>query len=163
MAKLAELGRLDCAATRASGREYVPRHVRGLRWARWCEPPGFAAGVPPAGSAQAAGLRFQRRVWRAWGGELSPWIAFEDSAGPGFASPDIVLRTPQALVVVECKLRRTPIADAQLRHLYMPLLEALAGEAPAGVAVCRWWQGPPATLLRSVAEAERGSIGYMLF
>jgi hypothetical protein len=114
------------------------RHVKGLKWAQWADPPSFAKRKRARG-AKAAGLRFERKVaeelarrGEVWHGQ---WIEFEDVNGRGLAQPDFIL--PSEGIVLESKLTETPAAFEQLFSLYLPLLELLMGERLCGVQVCR--------------------------
>jgi hypothetical protein len=63
------------------------------------------------------------------------WIEFEDSAGRGFAQPDIFVSLPSHTICFEVKLRQTDVAYSQIASLYRPLLRALFRRPVLGVAV----------------------------
>lgn len=100
------------------------RWVRGLQEVELCGSPFGKA--PRRSGAKALGLRFQRTVERALPQALhGQWLRFRDNNGLGYAQPDILFATPEALCIVECKLTDTQEADTQIGQLYRPLLAAL--------------------------------------
>lgn len=56
---------------------------------------------------------------------LGQWLLFEDKNGVGRAQPDAYLVKEDFVLVVECKLTQTEVAEVQLRELYGPLLRFL--------------------------------------
>jgi hypothetical protein len=114
------------------------RVVKNLRWAELADEPPFAFSNRGRTPAQKEGLRYEKQLkkWleHSFRGEIlyQPWINFEDDNGEGWASPDFVL-TPHGReshrLLVDAKLTATWRAEAQLRGLYLPLLQALMKSA----------------------------------
>lgn len=97
------------------------RLVEGLLWAQKAK----ASPWPKAKLSGTAlqGKRFENRIARALpAAEHGPWFEFCDSNGKGFCSPDLVLRLPKAVLLLEVKLTWTFEAVAQLFGLYRPIL-----------------------------------------
>jgi hypothetical protein len=65
------------------------------------------------------------------------WIKFRDANGPGYAQPDFLLILPDVLAILDSKLTHTPMAERQLRGLYLPLAACIwPGRVTLCVEVC---------------------------
>lgn len=124
------------------------RVVSGLKYATTCERPEFIPRSRPRG-VKGDGLRYERKVAKAVpGAEHSPWFMYFDHNGEGWCNPDLMLRVPQGIVVLECKLTDTWQAKAQIEELYAPVVAMATGERVFGITVAR--NLSPRTELRSV-------------
>lgn len=65
------------------------------------------------------------------------WLEYFDTNGRGLCNPDIVLRTHDRVVVLECKLTQTDVAWSQIAQLYKPCLSFLWSLPVFGVGVYR--------------------------
>lgn len=86
---------------------------------------------------------------------IGQWLQFVDANGGGFAQPDLFIRDPFGLWIVEFKLTWRPDAFSQLTELYSPLLGEIFLSIPQTlVVVCKnLTQGAPAPL-RVLADAD---------
>lgn len=116
------------------------------------EPPAFTRIPQTIRAAQAAGLRFERKVhtWLhlTYATYLSsPWISYIDKRQPSlrrYAQPDGILFRPEdgLLILIEIKLHHTPYALTQLRDKYLPLIRRLFPSSLWTYACCevvRWY------------------------
>jgi len=55
------------------------------------------------------------------------WIGFTDVNGSGMCQPDGWIVFPTHIVLLECKLTQTPVAQKQMRELYVPVLMHIYG------------------------------------
>lgn len=126
------------------------RVVRGLKWAKECNVgPGFPE-VRLTGS-KAAGVAYEKRVakdikrrfGKDWEIKISQWIRYEDSAGLGWARPDLYMIRDDLLVIVESKLTQTISAEKQLLKLYLPLLLRIYSRKIVCVQSCRSLRNEP--------------------
>lgn len=99
----------------------------------WSTDDPFAGRRSRNSAAQRAGLAYQRKVGRYlessrkdWILLVGPWLAYSDlGSRRRFCQPDFILDCGGGLaVVVEVKLRWTPLAWWQLKKLYLPVLSA---------------------------------------
>lgn len=53
-----------------------------------------------------------------------PWFEYQDANGRGICSPDILIvpDSDHQLLLAEIKLTTTPLAEAELRGLYLPIV-----------------------------------------
>ena len=113
------------------------RRVYGIRWARECPPPEIATRSR-AGGAKARGRAYEKALEGALpaGSHRGLWFEYEDRNGPGWCSPDFLLRRNGEILVLEAKLTATREAWSQVEDLYFPVLEcALRGHARIGGAI----------------------------
>lgn len=111
------------------------RRVEGLRWVQPRANPWPKARLR---GSRAAGIRFQRVVARAIPeARADKWFEFLDTHGLGYCSPDLILPTRGPIYVLECKLTAVPEADAQLAHLYLPVVAHYTGREARGIVVVR--------------------------
>lgn len=115
----------------------MARRIEGLAEVTLAQNPWGKVGKQKG--AKALGLRFERAVAKSLPGALhGQWFRFVDNNGPGFCSPDILFTIGPTLWVVECKLTDWSEADAQLNHLYRPVLRALWGPEIRSVIVAKF-------------------------
>lgn len=161
------------------------REAGRVAWAQ-LEPQGpfGAKRSRPTTAAQAAGLRYERKVHGhlgalylpyhlvAYGG--GPWISFrqEDSGLLRWAQPDgfIIDWRRGLVIVVEVKLKHNTAAWWGLRALYEPVVGALFGSSWT-VALCevagyyeptvRWPEAH--RMVRSPTDLKAGEIGVHLW
>ena len=127
------------------------RQVRGLRRA-WLERP--RQYPPPAGAQQRAGLAYERRVAAALPlARRGIWYGFEDEAGYGICSPDLVWVLGAEVVVFECKLTDRPEAKAQLLGLYLPVAAAVHCRSVRGVVVVKHTTRESTLVVSTLEEA----------
>ena len=67
----------------------------------------------------------------------SLWIRYVDAEGPGLCNPDIVLECDDRVLVLECKLTQTDVAENQIFQLYAPVIRLMWNKPILGVAVFR--------------------------
>lgn len=65
------------------------------------------------------------------------WLEYYDVNGRGFCNPDIVLEADDRVLVLECKLTQTDVAQAQIEQLYKPCLKFMWAKPVFGVGVFR--------------------------
>jgi hypothetical protein len=103
-------------------------------------PPPFARAVHSRG-AKRAGLLYQGKVSRLleqlYGFQYisDPWFRYSLGGQEKLCSPDGVFFDLKRgrVVVVEVKLSHTPLAFAQLRNKYLPILQAALGVMARGI------------------------------
>lgn len=123
---------------------YIPQGTIHEAW-RSAEIPHSGTSRFRSSAAQKAGSSYEKRV-REWAYqhatsdsiEVSPWFCFvDDSHKRHYCQPDLLLVSPNRVVVVEVKLRWSLDAWWQLRHLYLPVLEvALRKPIESFVPLC---------------------------
>lgn len=115
----------------------MSRRVVGLQFA--APAPASPWPVPRARGVKALGLRFERKVAKALAPAAlhSQWLRFRDNNGPGYCSPDVLLACGETLWVLECKLSDWAAADAQIEHLYKPILQTLWPGPVRGMVVLK--------------------------
>jgi len=99
-------------------------------------PPAFSTRQK-LNSAQKRGKTYEKKVVKEMARQLKagewpegsslivgPWIDYVDENGPGLAQPDIILLTPDTLLLIEVKLKQSERAPLQLA-LYRPLADIL--------------------------------------
>lgn len=126
------------------------RVVRGLVRARVCDRP---AGIPytQARGAKAAGLRYERDLARGIiGAKHGQWFEYWDAKGLGHCQPDIIIRLPWGVLILEAKYTWTEEGHGQVERLYAPVVSK-ALELPAvGMVVCKvLTTGTPRNLVHS--------------
>jgi hypothetical protein len=102
------------------------RRLSHLTWARPSHKRAAGQRARP-GTQKARGLLLEQHV----ASRLPPpprtlhgqWFAFRDDNGFGFCQPDFILPFLNPILVFECKLTYHPYVSAQLRHLYIPIVE----------------------------------------
>lgn len=108
-----------------------------LHYARTCARPPCIPITRPRG-AKGAGLRFERAIARALpGATRGQWFEFEDFYGHGYCQTDFLWDTGKSIIVVESKLTDTPAAPAQLRELYIPVVERAFGKRTYGLIIVK--------------------------
>lgn len=96
-----------------------------------CIPQGRPRG------AKAEGLRYEGALFKAGGeGIRGQWFKYWDEEGEFFCQTDILLRRPGGVWVLECKLTWTPEGEADLRRLYLPVVQKALGCEVRGVVCC---------------------------
>lgn len=118
----------------------MPHHViSGLKWARLSPKPKFAVkGARLPRGVKGEGVRFERKVAKALPlAQHGVWFEFEDSRGLGHCQPDLLLIQSDRVIVIECKLTWTPVAQTQLSDLYLPVVEFVFGLPVVLVTICR--------------------------
>jgi hypothetical protein len=127
----------------SSFQEKPIRIVQGLIFAELCSPV-----FPPSKfeGLKELGLRYERsvlkRVKRWFKNETilhNPWIRFRDSAGNGFACPDIIAL--DSGIIFECKLSFRESAISQISDLYLPLCERVFQKPFKRIIICKHWKG----------------------
>ena len=88
--------------------------------------------------ARGAGVRYERQAAKSLPSCLhNPWYHYQDDAGPGFCSPDLVAQQGSWVVVLECKLSNIEEAEIQLEKLYFPVLRVAYGRPTRGIVLVR--------------------------
>jgi hypothetical protein len=101
------------------------------------------ATASPWGRSRATGARAKGKAFEKSIAKLLPqaahgrWFSFRDAYGPGYCQPDLILFFPQGMVLLECKLTDCVDAQAQMRKLYVPVLEYCYGKRPVCVEVMK--------------------------
>jgi hypothetical protein len=136
------------------------RQVERLLWAEGVKdspwPKAKLSGLP------ALGKRYENRVAKALPGAVhGPWFKYYDANGLGYCSPDFVLSCPEGILVLECKLTWTEEALAQLRGLYIPVLEKVTGLPVVGGVVLKSLGrgGGSVKLVSNMAEMTKAAFG----
>jgi len=120
------------------------RSIRGLQQALLIEPPSFLSNSYRS-PAMLQGIRFEKKIKKYidtcyQDAEIlkGQWFQFEDIRGRGFAQPDIILLSPESLIIVEVKLTWRPEVERKLRRLYGPLCSEIWPDLPQKHAqVCK--------------------------
>lgn len=121
------------------------RFVKGLISADPCTRPPNIPKSRPRGR-KAAGLKYEKDL--ACGLRLSiigkmplwhgQWFRFIDQNGLGVCQPDIIVRTPVGIAILESKYTWTQAGHLQLEKLYIPVVEKANPGVPAfGIVVCK--------------------------
>lgn len=103
---------------------------------------GFQSG------AQKRGLKYQAKVlrllesYKTRTGRTETLVgecAFEfyDRGGRGFCYPDILVLAEDRILILECKLTQTDVAELQIFQLYAPVVSLMWSLPIIGVAVYR--------------------------
>lgn len=74
---------------------------------------------------------------------LSPWFAFTDDNGRGYAQPDALLICPDRVVIFEAKYTQRGSGYTQISLLYAPIIEHVYRKPFVGVQVCKVLQTSP--------------------
>lgn len=135
----------------------MSRIVSGLIWARSSEKNPWGAQRRAIG-CKAQGLRYEKLVNQALrkaGVRFvhNPWIEFKDANGHGFCCPDFVVRLPEALVVLECKLSDKFEAQVQLHGLYIPIMQMISGQKVWGVVVTKVLRPESSSVVTTLSQA----------
>jgi len=75
---------------------------------------------------RTVGKRLQRRIEEGdLEGKLMPaqWFRFEDENGRGYCQTDYYIICAGFIVLLECKLTQTQMAEGQMTELYVPILK----------------------------------------
>lgn len=76
--------------------------------------------------------------------EHNPWFKYNNGS---YCSPDILLRSPSRIIVIEVKLAATPLALEKLESLYVPVVELALGLEAFPLVITRsltaWKKGDP--------------------
>ena len=138
------------------------RIIRGLVSADFCPRPAQIPKSRPRGR-KAAGLKYERNLAEGLpGAKHGQWFKFVDSNGPGFCQPDILLRTPVGIAVLESKYTWTQAGHVQLDKLYIPVVEMAWPDQPAfGIVVCKVLTADvdPSWICRDLASAIARAAG----
>ncbi len=135
------------------------RVVRGLKWAREAEKAPF--GKPRGRGAKRFGINYEKALAKALPQALNGvWYEFCDSAGMGFAQPDLITQLDETLIVLEAKYTWVPEAQTQINLLYKPILEMVHGQRVVGIVVCKALvPGIRAPITGNFEEAIRLALG----
>lgn len=147
------------------------RFVKGLISADPCSRPPNIPKSRPRGR-KAAGLKYEKDL--ACGLRLSiigkmplwhgQWFRFIDQNGLGVCQPDIIVRTPVGIAILESKYTWTAAGHLQLDKLYIPVVEKANPGIPAfGIVVCKVLTSDvnPAWICRDLRSAIlRASAGF---
>ena len=68
---------------------------------------------------------------------MNQWISYIDKEGKGFAQTDFYIVEPTFILLFEMKLTYTESAFAQMKELYVPLLEKIYQVPVVTMQVCK--------------------------
>lgn len=115
----------------------MSRVVQGQVWASPCPRPACIPHSRPRG-VKAVGLRYEWALAKALpSAKHGPWYEFTDQNGPGYCQPDCVWDLGTHLAIFEAKLSNIAQAEAQLKGLYLPVLQAAHKRPVVGIIVVR--------------------------
>lgn len=86
------------------------------------------------------------------------WIEFEDANGRGCCGPDILLECDDRVLVVECKLTQTDVAEHQIFQLYAPCLRLMWAKPIIGVAIFRNLMRQPKNPVLNIWDLVEGEL-----
>jgi hypothetical protein len=114
------------------------RRVVGLVFAEQCpRPKSIPVNSKPRG-VKAKGLSFERAAAKALpGAKHGLWFMYTDANGRGYCSPDLLLETPKAVFVFECKLSNVDEARSQLSELYLPVVGLALAKPAFGIVLVK--------------------------
>lgn len=150
-------------ATRSAGRV-------ASAWPNWAACLKRELPIRGRSAAQAAGLRYERKVFRKLEKGFPGFIShlpftFTSPRGREVAIPDGVIfgtegpGKPARLTIIEVKLRHTVDAWYQLHQLYLPVVaEAFPGFRIKVLEICKWYD--PSVKLPGNFEIVRDLEGY---
>jgi hypothetical protein len=103
--------------------------IKDLKEARYGPRPRYISR-PRHKGLRAMGVAYERKFGKRFLRDyptalLGQWIYFVDARGAGVAQPDVLLRTEDAVHVVECKLSHKEDAEQKIRKVYGVLLRHL--------------------------------------
>jgi len=109
--------------------------IKSVLKAQFISPPNFISKRKSSKGAIGKGHRFEKlfnqHVIDSFPGartKVGPWIEYEETPGkPCYAQPDLLVYLPEGVIIFEAKLTQTLLGDAQLLHLYFPLLSKITG------------------------------------
>lgn len=102
----------------------MPHIASHVTYSASCLQPKWVTPGHPRGT-RALGLRFERAFAKAVPKAIhGQWFQYIDESGPNWCQPDFLLISKHKVIVIEVKLTDFTGACAQIKQLYIPVLQA---------------------------------------
>ncbi len=87
---------------------------------------------------KGAGIKYERDLAACLPqAQHGQWFRFRDRSGEGLCQPDLLLRTPVGVAILEAKYTWTEQGHQQVDRLYAPVVARALGCRTFGLVVCR--------------------------